>query len=111
MSSSAFSLSAAIPAEGFEITSGEPVIGGLRGATKHYFCGECMSWMFTRPEGVEWRVNIRPTMLDERIWCEPFIEIYTSEKLPWATTTAMHSYQSIPPMEEFQPLIEAFAAR
>ena len=29
MSSSAYSLSAAIPTEGFEVTEGEPVIGGL----------------------------------------------------------------------------------
>lgn len=31
MSASAFSLSAAIPLEGFAVTQGEPVIGGLHG--------------------------------------------------------------------------------
>ena len=56
MSASAYSLSAAIPAEGFEVVQGEPVVGGLRGATRHYFCPHCMSWMFTRPEGVDWIV-------------------------------------------------------
>ena len=65
MSSSAYSLSAAIPSEGFEVTQGEPVIGGLHGASRHYFCGYCMSWMFTRPEGMDWFVNLRPTMLDD----------------------------------------------
>ena len=35
MSSSAYSLSAAIPADGFEVTEGEPVIGGLHGAARH----------------------------------------------------------------------------
>ena len=38
MTASAFSLSLAIPAEGFEVTEGEPVIGGLHGADHHYHC-------------------------------------------------------------------------
>ena len=67
MSSSAYSLSVAIPSDGFEITKGEPVIGGLHGASKHYFCGYCMSWMFTRPEGLDWFVNLRPTFPDSVI--------------------------------------------
>ena len=62
MSSSAFSLSAAIPTEGFEVTKGEPVIGGLHADPRHYFCGWCMSWMFTRLEGADWFVNLRSTM-------------------------------------------------
>ena len=38
MSASAFSLSVAVPAEGFAVTAGEPVIGGLHGTTRHFFC-------------------------------------------------------------------------
>jgi len=39
MTASAFSLSAAIPSEGFEVTAGAPAIGGLHGAEiHHYFC-------------------------------------------------------------------------
>ena len=72
MTGSAYSLSAAIPSDGFRVTAGEPVIGGLHGATRHYFCGHCMSWLFTRPEGMDWFVNLRPTMLDEPGWFEPF---------------------------------------
>ena len=108
MSSSAFSLSAAIPSEGFAIIQGEPVIGGLRGGTRHSFCPHCMSWLFTRPEGVDWFVNLRPTMLDNPSWFAPFIETYTSEKLPWATTPAVHGYERFPQMGEFAGLLEAF---
>lgn len=72
MSASAYSLSAAIPSDGFEIMQGEPVIGGLHGASRHYFCPYCMSWIFTRPEGLDWFVNLRPTMLDEPGWFTPF---------------------------------------
>jgi hypothetical protein len=109
MSSSAFSLSAAIPADGFAVTEGEPVIGGLRGATRHYFCPHCMSWMFTRPEGMDWFVNVRATMLDDPGWYAPFIETWTSEKLAFAQTGAPHSYETLPPMDAYEGLIKEYA--
>ncbi|HVK41327.1 MAG TPA: GFA family protein, partial [Phenylobacterium sp.] len=84
MSASAFSLSAAIPSEGFEVTQGEAVIGGMHGPSRHYFCPHCKSWMFTRPEGIDFFVNLRPTMLDDSSWFTPYIETFTSEMLPWA---------------------------
>lgn len=110
MSSSAYSLSAAIPSDGFEVVSGEPVVGGMHGGTRHYFCGHCMTWMFTRPEGVDFFVNLRPTMLDDTRWFEPFIETYTSEKLPFATTSARHSYPKYPDMQDYAGLISDYAA-
>lgn len=109
MSASAFSLSAAIPAEGFSVTKGEPVIGGLHGSSRHYFCPHCMSWMFTRPEGLDYFVNLRPTMLDEHGWFAPFVETCTSEGLAWAKTGAPHSYESFPPFDAYPKLTEAFA--
>ncbi|URK86542.1 GFA family protein [Rhizobium sp. RCAM05350] len=111
MSSSAYSLSAAIPADGFEVIAGEPVIGGLHGASRHYFCPHCMTWMFTRPEGMDWFVNLRPTMLDDSSGFAPFIETFTSEKLPFAATAAVHSYETFPPMEAYEGLVQEFAAQ
>ena len=109
MTASAFSLSVMIPTHGFEV-EGEVVVGGLHGASKHVFCGHCMTWMFTRPEGVDAFVNVRPMMLDQRAWFAPFIETYTSEKLPWASTPARHSYAKFPEMQEYEPLMREFAA-
>jgi hypothetical protein len=109
MSASAFSLSAAIPAEGFAITRGDPVIGGLHGASRHYFCPHCMSWMFTRPEGLDFFVNLRATMLDDASWYTPFIETWTSEKLAWASTPAVHSYKALPEPDEFPGLLKEYA--
>jgi hypothetical protein len=109
MTGSAFSLSAAIPSEAFSVTQGEPVIGGLHGASRHYFCPHCMSWMFTRPEGLDWFVNVRATMLDDTSWFTPFVETWTSEKLPWATTPAVHSFTALPAMEEYGRLLEEYA--
>ena len=110
MSSSAYSLSAAIPTAGFSVLQGEPVIGGLHGASKHYFCAHCMSWMFTKPDGIDWFVNLRPTMLDDtRGLATPFLETYTSEKLPWATTAAVHSFEKFPAFEDYERLTREFA--
>lgn len=111
MSSSAFSLSLAIPTAGFTVVAGEPVVGGLHGAARHLFCGYCMTWMFTRPEGVEAFVNLRPTLLDDPSWYEPFIETYTDEKLPWAATPAVHSFPKFPELSAYEGLLREFAAR
>jgi hypothetical protein len=110
MTASAFSLSAAIPSEGFEVIQGEPVIGGLHGPTRHYFCPHCMSWMFTRAEGLDWFVNIRTPLLDDTRWSTPFVETCASEKLPWASTPAVHSFPDIPPLDAYQGLVAEFQA-
>lgn len=110
MSSSAYSLSAAIPAEGFEVTQGEPVIGGLHGDAHHYFCPSCMTWMFTRPEGMDWFVNVRATMFDDTGWFTPFIETWTGEKLSFAQTGAVHSYEALPEMDAYERLVKEYMA-
>ena len=110
MSASAFSLSAAFPSASFAVTLGEPVIGGLHGADRHYFCPHCLSWMFTRPEGLDFLVNVRAMMLEDAQDFTPFIETWTSEKLPWAKMPAVRSFAALPALEEFDGLMKAFAA-
>ena len=110
MSASAFSLSAAIPSDAFLVIQGEPVIGGLHGPTRPGFCAYCMSWMFTRPDGFDAIVNVRVTMLDDPRPFPPFIETYTSEKLPWASTPAVHSFEKFPALEEYESLARDYAA-
>lgn len=110
MSSSAFSLTAAVPSGAFSITRGEPAIGGLHGKeVQHFFCSYCMSWMFTKLDGPFPFVNVRPTMLDHCGWFVPFIETYTCEKLPWATTPAIHSFEKFPPFEMYESLAREYA--
>lgn len=109
MTASAFSLSVLVPASGFEVVAGEPVIGGIHGPDRHFHCDYCKSWLFTRPSGMDELVNVRATMLDEHGWFVPFVETCTAEALPWAKTGATHSFPSIPPVEEFGPIVEEFA--
>lgn len=111
MTSSAFSLSAAIPADAFAVTRGEPVIGGLHGAARHYMCPHCMSWLFTRPDGVDFFVNVRSVLFDRADWSDPFVETWTSEGLPWASTPAVHSFERLPPDDAWAGLIGEFATR
>jgi hypothetical protein len=111
MTGSAFSLSSLYAAEMFEVTAGEPVLGGLRGGTRHHFCPACMSWLFTQPEGLDAFVNVRSTLLEDARDYRPFIEAYTKEALPWAHTQAEHSYDTTPDEADVPRLFAQFAAR
>lgn len=112
MSSSAFSLTALCLASTFTVTQGEPVIGGLRSNDlQHFFCGRCMTWMFTRPAPLPHIVNVRPTMFDDPTWFAPFMETFTKTKLPWAQTGAVRSFDEFPPMDAFDGLLAEYAAR
>lgn len=110
MTSSSHSLSALFPDAAFSITQGETVIGGLHGSTRHFFCGHCMSWLFTRPEGLDEFVNIRPAMLDEVESFAPFIETFVSEKLHFAETGAPRRFERFPEPNEFASLVQAYAS-
>ncbi len=109
LTASAFSLSLAVPIEGFSITKGEPVRGGMHGLHRQLYCPHCKNWMFTYPHGLDFLANVRATMLDEHRWYAPYVEVYTAEKLPWAATAAPHSFPTQPDLEGYQPLINAFA--
>jgi len=111
MSGSAYSLTAMIPVDGFSVTEGDTVVGGLKGPQlHHHFCPSCMTWMFTRIEGVEAFVNVRPTLLEDPRWFSPFIETMTAEKLDWAITPARHRFEGFPTIEELPDLLAEFAA-
>ena len=108
MSSSAFSLTLIEPRDGFVVTKGEPVIGGLHGASRHFFCPHCMSWLFTRPDAAPQIVNVRATLLDDASWFAPYMETWTSEKLAWAVTGAVRSFAALPAQDAFGGLIAEF---
>jgi hypothetical protein len=56
------------------------------------------------------QLRVRATALDDARWARPFVEVFTSEKLPWATTPAVHSYATAPALEDYQALIAEFLA-
>lgn len=109
MTASAFSLSALFPQDCVEISGPEPVIGGMHGELRHYFCPHCLSWIFTRAEMFGPLVSVRATMLDSTANLPPFIETCVLEKLAWASVPARHSYEKFPAMEDFPKLLGEFA--
>ena len=111
MAASAFALTDTYPAEAFELTKGDVVIGGLHGPTRHHFCEYCKSWVYTKPEGLDDIVNVRSTLFDEPGSERPHVEIFVSEGLPWARTGAAHSFDTLPPMDEWPKLVQSFAGR
>jgi hypothetical protein len=111
MSASAYSLSVAVPAAGFAVVRGEPVIGGLHGASRHHHCPHCKGWLFTRPEGLDDLVNVRATLLDEPSWFAPYVETSRAEGFAWAATGAPHSFPDVPALDAFGPLVAEFAER
>lgn len=111
MSAGAYSLTAIFPAQVFSVAAGEPVKGGAgTPGIDHFFCPDCKTWMFTRNAGMEAFVNVRPSLFDDLRWTRPFIETMAAEKLPWVETPARHSYQAFPSPEDFQRLMDEFAA-
>ena len=110
MSASAFSLGAMIPADGFKVVRGTPVARRLPGSQRHhFFCPICMTLMFTKIEGVDERMNVRVTLCEDSSWFTPFIETMTKDKLPWAVTPAIHSYDAFPSSAEIKELLVKYA--
>lgn len=110
MSASAFSLGAMVPANGFKIVKGTPVPRPLPGSKRHhFFCPACMTLIFTKIEGADARVNVRATLCHDSSWFTPFVETMTKDKLTWAVTPAIHSYNAFPSAEEFKRLLTEFA--
>ena len=110
MTGSAYSLSSLYASESFGITAGETVRGGMKSGPDHRFCPECMSWIYTVPEGMDGFVNVRATMFDDAAEHRPYVEMCCSESLPGATTGALRSYDQFPQESEFSELLAGYAA-
>ena len=109
LSASAFSLTAMVPAAGFALIAGETRIGALHGDNPYVYCANCLNWLYTELTSAPF-VNVRPGLFDVSAWSVPFIESYVSEKLPWATTPAKHSFEKYPEPRQYGPLMAEFAA-
>lgn len=109
MTGSAYALSVTVPVDAFEVTAGEPVLGGLRATVPHFHCPQCMSWVFTRPNDVP-IVNVRTPMLDDPAPFAPFADVYLAEKLPWVGPTSQHAFDQVPAMDEWPELVAAYQA-
>ncbi len=100
LSASMFSMTTMVPSEWFSC-AGELVKGGLRAHGRtHYFCKSCLNFIYSKIAGVDQRINLRTSMLDEAASLAPFVELMTDEKLPWANVPAVHSFARYPASPE-----------
>lgn len=109
MTGGPYSLSAAVPHAGFEVTAGETVIGGVGEPAMHHHCPRCKSWVFTRPSGLPF-VNVRTPMLDDPGGLEPFVETQTADRLPFTATGATHTFDGLPPEAAWPELMSEYRA-
>lgn len=99
-----------VPSEGFTST-GDLIKGGLgSGGRTHFFCKSCLNFVFSRIDGADHRINLRTSVLDQAASLEPFVEVMTDEKMPWASVRAVHSFAHYPKsLGELQALMDAYA--
>ena len=111
LTASAYSLTAIIPSEGFSVLKGQLVLGGRKNnQRRHYFCSECMTFVYTQIDGKNDRVNVRTSIFDNTSILVPFIELMTKEKLPWVSVPVSHSFTSSPQTShEFDALTSEYA--
>lgn len=109
LSASAFSLTAMVPAAGFELVSGETRIGALHRDNPYVYCANCLNWLYTELKSAPF-VNVRSPMFDVPAWSTPFIETSVGEKLPWVTTPAKHSFVKFPEPHQYGALVAEYAA-
>lgn len=109
MSASAFTLTAKVPSDGFAVTAGDPVIGGMHANPEHYYCPHCKTCLYSMLEGQESTVNVRMALFDELKSDQPFIELFLDEKLSWVQPSAPRRYDRAPTAEDLPDLIEDYA--
>lgn len=110
LSASAYTLTTMFPKDSFSLT-GE-VFNGGRGSRRrrHYFCKSCLNFIYSEIDGAHQRINLRTSVLDDAALFEPFVELMTDEKMPWAYVPATHSFSRFPAtLEELQKLFDGYA--
>lgn len=109
LSASAYSLTTMFPRNSFSC-DGELTTGGLHSVGRtHYFCKSCLNFVYSQILGADNRVNLRTSILNEAAMFEPFVELMTDEKMPWARVSATHSFSRYPTsLDELQILMDSY---
>jgi hypothetical protein len=110
LTASAYSLTTMFPEAGFSC-KGELIKGGLGGSGRvHYFCKSCLNFIYSEIGERSQRINLRTSVLDDAALFEPFVELMTDEKMPWAKVPAAHSFSSYPEsLEELRALMDEYS--
>jgi hypothetical protein len=110
MTGGAYSLSSLYPVERFTLVEGKTVRGGMKSGPNHQFCPDCMSWMYTVPQGLEAFVNVRSAMFNDAAEHRPYLDVFRGEALPGVISGAPRSFEAAPQDNEFPELMADYAA-
>ena len=92
LTGSAFGITMVVAADDFELLSGEPAQGEIRGDSggrkSAHWCPSCGSYLWARAERRPGCVSIRPGTLDETDWFAPGAHIWIRSKQDWVALPA-----------------------
>jgi len=102
MTGAQMSTVAGIPAEGFQLTRGEPsvydTIGDSGNPVHRNFCGKCSSTLFSSAVAMPGMVFVEAGSLDDASGLQPSMHIYTRSAQPWARIPEdMPTFEAMPP--------------
>ncbi|ALN72256.1 GFA family protein [Aureimonas sp. AU20] len=109
MTGGPYSLGAIYPSVAIAMEAGETRSIGADPKAGHEGCPRCASWVLTRPPGLGDIVVVRSSLFADAALFAPFVESFTSEKLPFVGPVAPHRFERFPDPDEFPRLIGAYA--
>lgn len=75
-----------------------------------YFCDECGTRLFHKPDRNPQITNIKPGTLDDTSWLKPVGNLWTRSAQPWIKCSEeMLNYEGQPTPDEFSQLFEKFS--
>jgi hypothetical protein len=69
-----------------------------------FFCAECGTRIYHKPQGIGPVVNIKPGTFDETSWFEPTLHAWTSRKQGWVEVPAGVSAHERQPERRARPV-------
>jgi hypothetical protein len=109
MTGGPYSLGAIYPSAAVALEGKETIPVGADPAAGHRGCPRCASWILSSPPGVGDIVVVRSSLFEDAAAFAPFVESFTSEKLPFVGTVAPHGFERFPDPAEFPALVAAYA--
>ncbi|WP_430246100.1 GFA family protein [Neorhizobium sp. DAR64861/K0K2] len=109
MSAGPYSLGAIYADEAVTIVSGKTSPIGADPYAGHQGCPHCASWVISRPPVLVDMVVVRSALFEDAAAFAPFVETFTSEKLPFVSLIAPHRFERFPNPSEFPTLMSEYA--
>ncbi len=111
LTASAFSMTTMFASRAFTYT-GDLIRGGKKSRERaHYYCQNCLTFIYSQVKGAEVRINLRTSLLDRAEDFHPYAEVMTASRRAWVTLSVAHSFPQGPATaEDLQNVMASYAA-